>query len=351
MAVYYGYNAIYGTQSTLNGLATNYAYAPPTGATWTYSGDQTWFHVREARDSNTRYNGDGDSGTPSNEQINPRDGFGGSREQLAFVDGSYYQTIWDYTFSVTDGTDTYRVGVIDIDFNNNDFIDLETENGYYLVFPDGLPPPGNYTVVGLTDNSSSTPHGSLGGSVVCFARGTMIETIDGPRPVEDLASGDLVLSKDHGPQRLRWNGRRTVPARGDLAPIAFARGAIGNRRRLLVSPQHRMLISDWRAELLFGEPSVLVRAKDMLNGAGVARIEGGSVTYHHILFDRHEIVYAEGVASESFQPGAQSLAGLAPEAAEDLLRLFPDLPDNPGVAGPAARPSLKSHEARCLLAA
>ncbi|MCR8723358.1 Hint domain-containing protein [Frigidibacter sp. ROC022] len=345
MSVYFGYNAIYGTQTLVDGVPQNYAYAPSEGSTWSYTGDQTWFHVRE-NDGATVFNGDN-----TNEQIGSNEQIGGSWEQLAYVDGAYYQTIWDYTFTVSSGGDTYRVGVIDIDFNNNDFIDLETDNGYYLVFPDGVPPPGSYTVGPVVKNDSYTAHSEMGGTVVCFAAGTLIETPEGPRPIEDMVPGDLVLTKDRGPQPLRWSGCRRVPARGSMAPVAFAPGAIGNSRRLLVSPQHRILVSDWRAELLFGEGSVLVRAKDMVNGSTITRIEGGSVTYHHILFDRHEIVFAEGVASESFQPGEQSLASLAPEAAEELLTLFPDLPMNPATTGPAARRSLKSFEASCLLAA
>ena len=352
MAVYYGYNAIFGSQTSVNGDAWNYAYGPASGDQWSYSGDQTWFHVRERSNSNKDFNGDGDSNSSSNEYISNNTKFGKSAEQLAYVDGTYYQTIWDYTFTVTDGTNTYRVGVIDIDFNNNDFIDLETENGYYLVFPDGVPPPGTYTVTGTLVNTASTPHTSLGGHVVCFAQGTLIATPEGERPVETLRPGDLVLTQDNGPQVLRWRGWRTVEAKGALAPVRFAPGALGNRRALQVSPQHRMQIDGWRAELLFGDPQVLVRAKDLVNGTTITRAEGGEVTYHHILFDRHEIVFAEGVASESFQPGALALAAVEPEQLAGLVQLCPELLEAEERAATlrSARISLKSYEGSLLAA-
>ncbi len=276
MATYYGYNAVFGTQTTVNGAAVDYAYQPPAGGAWTYSGDQTWFHVREASNGTAghQFNGDGDSGTASNEIIPNATRFGHNQEQLAYVNGQYYQTIWDYTFNVTgaDGT-VYRVGVIDIDFNSNNQIDLTGgENGYFLVFPDGVPPPGGtYTVGASIDNSTSTPHSTLDAMVVCFAAGTRIATPGGEVPIEHLHPGDLVLTHDHGPQPLVWTGHRRVFARGALSPITFAAGVLGNQRALTVSPQHRMLVTGWRAELMFGEPSVLVRAKDLVDGDRVRR--------------------------------------------------------------------------------
>jgi hypothetical protein len=344
--VYYGYNAILGAQSTVNGAPVNYAFGPTTGGTWTWSGDQTWFHVRENNGA-TVYNGD-----PTNEQVSPNEQIGQPGEQLAWVNGAYRQTIWDYTFTISSGTTTYRVAVIDIDFNNDDDLDDANEDGYFLVFPDGVPPAGaSFTVGSITDNGAYVAHSTLGTNVVCFVAGTMIATERGEMPVERLRAGDLVLTRDRGLQPLRWTGSRRVVARGTLAPVVFRCGAIGNRRRLAVSPQHRMLVGDWRAELLFGETSVLVRAKDLVDDDRVVRVEGGFVDYHHILFDRHEIVYAEGVPSESFQPGAQALGALERECRDELLALFPNLGRTSGAPVAAARRSLKRHEAACLRAA
>ena len=61
----------------------------------------------------------------------------------------------------------------------------------------------------------------------CFTPGTMIETPDGPRLVEDLQPGDMVTTVDHGAQPLLWVGRTRVQAEGKLAPIRFEAGVLG----------------------------------------------------------------------------------------------------------------------------
>ena len=184
--------------------------------------------------------------------------------------------------------------------------------------------------------------------IICFTAGTRIATDRGLRLVEDLRAGDLVITRDHGLQPVRWAGRREVPAQGALAPIRFETGVLGNSRPLLVSPQHRMLIEGAEAAMLFGEPEVLVSAKHLVNGGSVARLPGGMVDYVHILFDDHEIIYAEGAPSESFFPGETGLDAVEAAAREELFTLFPELRDPAGSHGATARMCLRRHEAKLL---
>lgn len=348
MPVFYGYsNVILGTQSTANGSAIDYNFAPPAGQNWQYTGPTTSFHVRENEGASI-YNGEASG---ANEVIDVDEQIGGTWEQLAYVNGSYQQTIWDYTFEITapDGT-VLRVAVIDIDLNNDNDVDDAGEDGYYLIFPDGVPQAGvNYTIGGIVENDSGTPHTGLGATIVCFASGTLIETPSGPRPVEHLQPGDLVRTKDAGPQELIWTGCRRVEAEGDFAPVVIREGAIGNTRDLVVSPQHRILLSGWKAELFFGTSEVLVKAKDLMDGETVFRKPGGKINYHHILFDDHQIVFAEGAPAESFHPGPQAIHALEDGPRRELLKLFPDLANVAHQAIPSARLSLKSHEVNCLL--
>jgi len=185
--------------------------------------------------------------------------------------------------------------------------------------------------------------------VTCFVRGTEIETANGPVAVEDLKAGDLLETVDHGLQPLRWIGRKTVPAKGDFAPILIRKGALGNTKDLRVSPQHRILLSGWRAEVYLGLPEVLAPAKSLVNGDTILRETGDTVEYFHIMFDQHELVYAAGIESESFHPGNLGWNALTGDARDEILSLFPELRDGGLMAyGGSARPTIKSREA-CLV--
>ena len=186
-------------------------------------------------------------------------------------------------------------------------------------------------------------------SFVCFTRGTLIKTDQGERPIEDLAAADMVLTMDHEYQPIRWIGSSKRAAKGDLAPILIRKGALGNDRDLRVSSQHRMLLQGWQAEMLFGEVEVLATAKSLLNDHSILRDEGGEVEYFHMLFDRHEIIYAEGCLSESFHPGKQGWNALDRATRDEILTLFSQLADgNFNDYGSAARMSLKHKEGKLL---
>lgn len=187
--------------------------------------------------------------------------------------------------------------------------------------------------------------------IICFAAGTRILTPRGERPVESLRPGDKVVTADNGLQTLRWVGQRDVPAMGKLAPIRIKEGTLGNSRDLCVSPQHRMLFTGYRAGLLFGESEVLVPAVHLQDGHAITREEGGTVTYVHLMFDKHEVVFSEGILSESFHPGHVGLDAILDPAREELFRIFPDLRADLNAYGPTSRLCLRKHEAKALRAA
>lgn len=185
--------------------------------------------------------------------------------------------------------------------------------------------------------------------VVCFAAGTMIDTAEGERAIEGLQVGDLVRTAEHDYQPIRWIGSSKVAATGNVAPILIKAGALGNTRDLRVSPQHRMLLGGRQAEMLFGDDEVLVAAKHLVNDTTILRAEGGEVEYFHMLFDTHEIVFAEGAPSESFHPGQIGWGALAEEARAEILELFPELAQGDFTSyGTSARRSLKAYEAEVL---
>lgn len=186
-------------------------------------------------------------------------------------------------------------------------------------------------------------------TIPCFVAGTMIRTPSGNVPVETLVPGDLVETFDDGAQPVRWAGSRTVKAEGMLAPIRIRGGVFGGHDTLMVSPQHRVLVRDAMAEMLFGEDEVLVAAKDLINDMTIRQVSGGDVTYVHLLFDHHQMVWSNGLATESFLPGPQTTAVFEQDTVDEICTLFPELNALTGEGySPAARRTLKHFEARVL---
>ena len=194
--------------------------------------------------------------------------------------------------------------------------------------------------------------------ITCFGSGTMIATDQGEMPVQDLGPGDRVLTRDQGYATIVWAGARKLTAAELIAkpafqPVRIAKGALGHglpERDLIVSPQHRMLWSSVQTELLFGETEVLVAALHLVGLPGIRRAcPAEGVTYHHVMCAQHEILRSDGAWSESFQPGATTLDGMQDQQRAEILALFPQIDQSPNTY-PAARMTLKSREARVLLA-
>ena len=224
-------------------------------------------------------------------------------------------------------------------------------DGTFGVVGDGDIEDFNFTYT--VDNGTNTDVGWVNAtSIPCFVAGTLIATPQGRRRVDHLAAGDFILTKDDGPQPLRWIGSRKVAATGDFAPIHIRANTLGQHSDLLVSPLHRVLIKDNLAELLFGEAEVLVAARDLVNDHTITRRAGGEVTYVHLLFDRHQVVFSEGLETESFLPGPQTAESFEAEVVEQIYSIFPELdPDTGEGYSPAARRTLKRYEAELLRAA
>lgn len=181
-------------------------------------------------------------------------------------------------------------------------------------------------------------------SAVCFADGTQILTDNGPRPVEEIDAGDMVRVLDGSYRPLRMHivspqNLRKLQSNARLHPVRIARGALGNglpHRDLRVSRQHRMLVNGPICARMFGTDAVLVPAHKLtiLPGCQIER-PTASLSYHHLIFDQHEVIYAEGAASESFFPGPEAIRHVPAEALAEMLEIFPDALFNQHLARPA----------------
>ena len=314
-------------------------------------------------DDDALFGGDGNdtlSGGDGNDAL-----FGGAGNDL-MIGGS-----GDDQFSAGTGNDTiYDFGtgnsgsINDGDNTNNDFVDLThiyNQTTYDQAVADGLIDP---TVIrnplqwmradqaddGVL-NSSHIGGDTLtirnGGTavsadklntettgVICFTKGTMIMTIIGERPVEELKTGDLVLTSDAGFQPLRWIGNRRLSAAQlaqspNLRPICIRRGALGldlPTRDLILSPQHRVLIATPAVERMFGTSEILVAVKHLTELEGIDVIDDApGVDYWHFLMDRHQVVFSNGARTETLYTGSEALKAVGPDGRLEILALFPEL--------------------------
>lgn len=183
------------------------------------------------------------------------------------------------------------------------------------------------------------------GLVPGFARDTAIDTPGGQRMVQHLRAGDLVITADRGPQPIRWIGRRDIPAAGELMPIRLRAPYFGLVRDIMVSADLRVLASGTEVEYLFGQESVLIEARHLVNGISASRANREKVVdMYHIVLDAHEILSVSGSSCESLFLGrlAQSTDILA------TTMLYDANPERLPIHEVLARPALKPFEAATL---
>jgi Hint domain len=193
----------------------------------------------------------------------------------------------------------------------------------------------------------------------CFTTGARIMTPEGPKRIETLQIGDMVCTRDHASQAIRWIGKipLTAPevmARDTLRPVILKAGSLGDgcpRRTIRVSQQHRFVMRGWKAELLFGVDEVLVAARDLIDDKGIwLDRSDAAVCYYHLMFDRHELIWVDGAETESLFPAGLGRMQLPDALLAEIQALFPDAIAGTGTFGPPARPCLKSWESRLLSA-
>ncbi|MDN5786362.1 MAG: Hint domain-containing protein [Pseudorhodobacter sp.] len=272
-----------------------------------------------------------------------------------------------FALSDGDGTDTiadFDIGDDDSDGRTNDQLDVSdlhdafgnpvtawdvvvTDDGYgnaVLTFPNGE----SVRMKGITPAQMATVAQRHSAGIPCFTSGAGILTPSGEVAIDGLKPGDLVVTRDNGPQPIVWIGRRELDsemlsAQPDLRPVLIRAGTLGATRDLLVSPQHGMLLDQGA-----GRQS-LIRAKHVIDLPGSkARIANGRrrVTYVHLMFEQHQIVFGDGAASESFYPGIVGLNAVDGASRIELLTLFPQLvglisnPKTHNPYGATARPFL-----------
>ncbi|UWR02112.1 Hint domain-containing protein [Ruegeria conchae] len=191
---------------------------------------------------------------------------------------------------------------------------------------------GTFTLPsGITVTYSAFENGS---GMPCFTRDTLITTQHGQTTIQSLRAGDLIPTLGQGLHPIRWIGRREfdrpqLEANPRLWPVRILAGALGEglpHRDLLVSRQHRMLVHSKIAQRMFGTNEVLIPAIKLTAMPDIHVDQGvESVEYFHLLFDRHQVIFAENTPTESLYTGREALKSLSVAARREIFEIFPEL--------------------------
>jgi len=226
-----------------------------------------------------------------------------------------------------------------------------------LVFPDAIPPANrDLSIIRVNQPHPTAPADPA--AVICFTPGTRLRTETGDIAIEDLGPGDRVLTRDDGPQEVVWTGQRRMSGARLFAmpgerPIRVREGALGVYRPdsdLIVSPDHRVLVTGAVARDLWGEPEVLVCARELVGDRLVTVDHSLRETWYvHVMLERHQVIWANGLEVETFHPGYMGLDHLDRAQRKSLLDIAPDLAADPFNYGAPARRMLDRAEAAILM--
>ncbi len=301
-------------------------------------------------DIETFMQGSGDDITSTDVELTSVDG-----DQYVIVNGATYNIASDGYYSA-DGDDgvTYNFVVVDIDYDGDGVYDGDGDSQAVIFFDNQTINDTDYTPPAISVTLTNIEYLAPGGLIysllsesvddgtieetllTCFGQDTLIKTAQGDRSVQTLNVGDKVITSESiEPSIIRWIGSREVifdgslPNEEKLRPVRITAGALGGglpKRDLLVSRQHRMLVKSSIVERMFGTREVLVPAIKLIEMPGIfIDMDVKSITYFHILFDKHEIIYADGAPSESFFTGSVALNGIEEQARDEIFELFPKL--------------------------
>jgi hypothetical protein len=131
----------------------------------------------------------------------------------------------------------------------------------------------------------------------CFVAGSRLTAEAGQVPVEELRVGQLVRTLDGSMEPVIWLGRRRVaclrhPTPQDVWPVRVRAHAFGEgepTRDLWLSPDHAVFVE-----------GNLIPVRYLINGATIVQEPIESVDYWHVELARHAVLFAEGLAAESY---------------------------------------------------
>ena len=135
-------------------------------------------------------------------------------------------------------------------------------------------------------------------NVICFCKGTLIDTPNGTTQVEKLKIGETVSTAHHGPRPIKWIGKgKVVATRGTrtaATPVIVCKGAIADNvpnQDLHLTKAHSLYID-----------GVFIPVEFLVNHKTINwddRVQGFEI--YHIELDSHDVIMANGAATETYR--------------------------------------------------
>ncbi len=197
-----------------------------------------------------------------------------------------------------------------------------------------------------TQVRTTSPHGFEGG----LLEGTEIRTPCGPRKIEHVRRGDLIVTRHYGlqPVAMVWKRELTqndIRANPASAPIRLKARAIGPmmpQRDLGLAPTHRILVPGWRLRGVDDGASGLVAAKALAGTSDAVYVDRSMevARFYTLVFDEHRIYCADGIPVESVSVTQTVLKRLDDELRDEVKRQFPQLRKTRKAYPPRAFPTV-----------
>lgn len=264
-----------------------------TGADTLYggSGDDS---LQGASGDDYLYGGDGIDTVLGDQGTNVLAG-GGGGDRFVVLDGTFDTTITDFSKEDDDRVITVMAEITEW----SDLTSRMSQSGLdtVLTFDNG----STLTIQNILPSQLNPGQFMINGAPICLVEGTKVQTPQGWERIERLRAGDLVLTRDHGPQPIRHVAARRyrfLSPKDAMKPIEIGPDSLSPgvpSAPLCVSPQHRILVEDPDT----GD-EVLVPAAKLTWRKGIRRMRGKqAATYYHLLLDQHEVLMANGAPVES----------------------------------------------------
>ncbi|MEM6940348.1 MAG: Hint domain-containing protein [Pseudomonadota bacterium] len=239
-------------------------------------------------------------------------------------DGTFqaaFEPTFKHSFCVTDGRQRFEIGLV------------MREEGVtpVAVFQDAIPPKD--CDLWVLEGSFVAPKAEAQEAqqtLPWFALGTLIQTPVGPRSVETLHAGDLIETKDSGPQPIWWTGQQNLHGDGlantaQMPTICIDPQAFGKAGSVVqLSPDHCLLLGGHAVQRLFCDPEVLVRVKDLLGHPGVWASKSQEIDSNaFIMLQNPEMIFANGLEVHCLHTGDAPRSLRAFAALTHLVEVLP----------------------------